>query len=216
MTYEQKTSRGSVSNADHGEDLILRLMFDVMKVQHPSYIDIGANDPFWGNNTSLLYATGGRGVNIEANPTMLAALQQHRPEDLNLCCAIGPERQIARPFYVSKVTALSSFHRDLVDDLDYEMGVQTWTLPDVVHGHFKGRWPDLLTIDIEGEDIAVLESCLPPSGDRPAVVCVEHMRMVQDYSQEWREFMPSRRYHLFFRTHSNMIWVAEEVYGLLL
>jgi hypothetical protein len=114
------------------------------------------------------------------------------------------------------VTALSSFHRDLVDDLDYETGVQTWTLPDIVNGPLKGKWPDLLTIDIEGEDIAVIESCLPASGDRPTVVCVEHMRMTTDYSKEWRQLMPSRGYHLHFRTHSNMIWVKDEAREALL
>ena len=216
MTYQQLTSRGYVSNADHGEDLILRLLFDVLKVQHPNYLDIGANDPVWGNNCSLLYATGSRGVNVEVNGAMLPELRRWRPRDINLCCAVGAERLPSRPFYFSKVTALSSFHRELVDDLDSILPVPTWTIPDILAAHLGGKWPDLLSIDIEGEDIPVLKACLPESGDRPTVVCVEHMRMTTDYSEEWRELMPARNYKLFFRTHSNMIWVKNEAYGALL
>jgi hypothetical protein len=88
-----------------------------------------------------------------------------------------------------------------------QIEVPTWTVTDILVGHRGGAWPDLLTIDIEGEDIAVLSHSLPAEGDRPTVVVVEWLRQTEDTSAEWLKLMPSRRYALAFRTRSNMIWV---------
>ena len=87
---------------------------------------------------------------------------------------------------------------------------------NVLIGHADGKWPDLLTIDIEGEDLAVLDACLPADGQRPTAVCVESLRCTEDYSEQWRKFMPTRRYVLFCRTRSNMLWVRKEDHERLL
>lgn len=207
---------GVHSHADHGEDVILKAMFDTMRVDRPSYLDVGAFDPLHISNTSILYRTGSRGINIEANPRLIGEFHRHRPYDLNLCCAVGPERLEARTLYIDENPGLSSFYRDHVGQLVDEIQVKTWTLPDILIGHRKGTWPDLLTVDIEGEDLAVLESCLPAEGDRPTVVVVEYLRLVQDYSAEWRKLMPERNYELFFKTRSNMIWTTKECREALL
>jgi FkbM family methyltransferase len=205
-----ETLNGKPTLADHGEDIILKVLFDTLEVATPTYLDVGAFDPFHISNTALLYATGSRGINIEANAQLMPAFHEHRPEDLNLNCAIGPERLAERRFYLSKNPGLSSFHKELVDEPDGFVDVPTWTIGDVLDGHADGKWPDLLTIDIEGEDFAVLKQCLPARGRRPTAVCVESLRCTQDYSAQWRGFMPTRRYALFCRTRSNMIWVREE------
>ena len=207
---------GSVSHADHGEDVILRVIFDMLGIEHPSYLDIGAFDPYHINNTAALYASGSRGINVEANPNLIGAFIKHRPEDINIACAVGPERVEARRLYLDDNPGLSSFHKGHVLEPKGFIDVATWTIPDILIGHRDGKWPDLLSIDIEGEDIAVLDSCLPSSGDRPKVVVVEFLRLTQDYSAQWRELMRDRDYRLFFRTRSNMIWVTEETMATLL
>jgi FkbM family methyltransferase len=207
---------GATTHAEHGEDIILKVMFDRLGMPRPRYLDIGAFDPYHINNTAALYASGARGINVEANPELMKAFHRHRPEDLNLNCAVGPERLAARRLYVDENPGLSSFHRELVEHPVAEIQVPTWTIPDILIGHHDGAWPDLLSIDIEGEDIAVLESCLPPEGDRPKVVCVEFLRLTQDYSAQWRSLMNARDYYLFFRTRSNMIWVTDEALAALL
>jgi FkbM family methyltransferase len=205
-----ETLNGKQTHADHGEDVILKVLFDTLGVEKPSYLDVGAFDPFHISNTVLLYDTGSSGINVEANPQLIDAFYKHRPRDINLNCAIGPERQPSRLLYVSENPGLSSFHRELVEELVETIEVPTWTIRDILDGHAGGRWPDLLTIDIEGEDLAVLDQCLPAQGFRPTVVVVESLRCTEDYSEQWREFMPKRRYALFCRTRSNMIWVREE------
>jgi FkbM family methyltransferase len=207
---------GAVTHADHGEDVILKVMFDVMRIQ-PSYLDVGAFDPFHINNTALLYASGARGINVEPNPKLIGAFHKHRPHDLNLCCAVGVQRLDARPLYIADNPGLSSFSKEL-SGVDYvgEIPVPVWTIPDILIGHREGLWPDLLTIDIEGEDVSVLSHCLPGSGDRPKVVVVEFLRLTDDYSADWLKLMAQRNYSLFFRTRSNMIWVTAEVAAQLI
>ena len=207
---------GATTHADHGEDIILKVMLDTLGMERPSWLDIGAHHPFHINNTAALYAAGGRGINIEANPALIKAFKTHRKHDINLCCAVGPERQASRRLYLSKNDGLSSLRKELVDDPDGVIDVQTWTIPDILAAHHNGKWPDLLTIDIEGEDLAVIEACLPASGDRPIVVCVEYMRGVEKTSSAWRMLMPTRGYSLAFRTRSNMIWVTNEAREWLL
>lgn len=204
------TLNGHRTTADHGEDVILKVLFDTLGILKPSYLDVGAFDPFHISNTALLYATGSRGINVEANAELLEMFRKYRPEDVNLNCAVGPERVASRTLYVSENPGLSSLRKDLVDDLIETLEVPTWTIQDILDGHADGKWPDLLTIDIEGEDLAVLEQALPYAGPGPIVVCVEWLRCTHDSSKEWREFMPARNYTLFVRTRSNMIWVRQE------
>ena len=211
-----ETLNGRQTRADHGEDVILKVLFDALDVAKPSYLDVGAYDPFHISNTVLLYDTGSRGINVDANPKLMDAFRKHRPEDVNLNCAVGPRRLPSRRLYVHENPGLSSLVRELVDNPVETLDVPTWTVSDILIGHREGKWTDLLTIDIEGEDLAVLESCLPADGDRPSVVVVESLRCTEDYSAQWREFMPTRRYVLFCRTRSNMIYVREEDHERLL
>ena len=187
----------------------------MLGIENPTYLDLGANHPHHSSNTALLYAHGARGINVEANPQLIAHFMKARPEDVNLNCAVGVSQHEARPFHISTMSSLSSLHADLVDDIDETIMVKTWTLQDFIDGHNDGKWPDFLNIDIEGEDLAVMEQSLPSSGDRPSVVCVEYMRIVTDSSDQWQALMPERNYQLLLRTRSNMIWVTNEAMQIL-
>ena len=188
----------------------------MLGIENPTYLDLGANHPHHSSNTALLYAKGSRGINVEANPALIAHFRKVRPEDVNLNCAVATKRADDLPFHVSTMSSLSSLHADLVDEIEETIMVPTWTVRDILDGHSHGKWPHFLNIDIEGEDLAVIEQCLPSEGDRPLVVCVEYMRIVNDSSDQWRVLMAERGYWLFFRTRSNMIWVTKEALATLL
>ena len=57
-----------------GEDLIVNYIFGLRGITKPTYLDIGANDPFYLNNTALFYINGCRGINIEANKVKASQL----------------------------------------------------------------------------------------------------------------------------------------------
>ena len=71
-----------------GEDLIVRYIFDVLRIEHPSYLDIGAHHPFFLNNTALLYEEGSRGVNVEADPQLIHSFYKERKH--GFLCYVSP------------------------------------------------------------------------------------------------------------------------------
>ena len=51
-------AKAKVSYAQSGEDLILDGICDFLKIEKPTYLDIGAADPIDGNNSYLFYKKG--------------------------------------------------------------------------------------------------------------------------------------------------------------
>ena len=74
-----------------GEDRIADILFQKLSIDNPSWLDIGAGDPYILSNTALFYEKGARGINIEPNPELYLKLVKSRPDDVNLNCAIGTE-----------------------------------------------------------------------------------------------------------------------------
>lgn len=214
FTEDDETSLrlfGSRTYAQHGEDILFAMIFDRLGIVAPSYLDIGAFHPTAISNTHLLYLGGSRGINVEANPALMPLFHERRPEDLNLNCAVGVTRQSGKRFYVAENPGMSSFAREVitcpvVDEID----VPVWTIPDILIGHRDGKWPDLLSIDIEGGDVEVLESCLPSGGDRPAIVCAEACAQGGDVSDALRKLMVARNYFVFGWARANMVFVSTE------
>ena len=91
-----------------GEDLLVQYIFNLRNISNPSYLDVGANDPFYLSNTALFYEQGCRGINIEANPALIRSFIKARPEDVNLNIGIG-QKETIMDFYVMNDPTLSSF-----------------------------------------------------------------------------------------------------------
>ncbi|MFM9973057.1 MAG: FkbM family methyltransferase, partial [Beijerinckiaceae bacterium] len=53
------------------------------------YVDVGAHHPFRFSNTCALYQSGWRGINIDADPALIAAFRRHRGRDINLSLGIS-------------------------------------------------------------------------------------------------------------------------------
>lgn len=93
-----------------GEDLLVQYIFNLRGISKPSYIDIGANDPFFLNNTAIFYSNGSRGVNIEANPHLMQRFYDLRQYDINLNVGIGENDQISE-FYIMNDPTLVHFQK---------------------------------------------------------------------------------------------------------
>ena len=167
-----------------GEDLLIRFLFDLLGVSRPSYIDLGAHHPSYLSNTKKLYSEGCRGINIEANPALIASFHRHRSKDLNLNIGIVAEERDGETveFYVMNVPALSTFSAEEAGRLETEtstriidkVSVPVRGLSSVVEEYRAGIFPDLLTVDIEGTDALVVPALArTPVERRPKVVCIE-------------------------------------------
>jgi FkbM family methyltransferase len=175
-------SRGRTSYSQMGEDLILySLLHSWMKLDNPTYLDLGAADPVEGSNTYLLYTCGCHGVLVEPNPAYVAKLRLDRPRDVVVGVGVGIDDTTAADYYVFRDRPmLNTFSPDEVamrqrQSKDYVVE-KVVKMPLVSVNHlialYLGQAPDLLSIDIEGMDLAVLRT-LDFDKYRPAGIIAE-------------------------------------------
>lgn len=208
-----------------GEDLILRFLFDLMKIARPSYIDIGAHHPWYYNNTYLFYRQGACGVNVEPDPSLHAGLRRGRRRDVNLNMGIGP-REAELDFYVMSTRTLNTFSASEARRYVEEHGlriVDTQHIKVQTFAHavdtYMGRTPDLVSIDVEGWDLDILRS-IDFSRYRPHVFCVETISYAEGdgsgvKSPEIHALMLENGYRLYGDTYINSIYVAESSWRTL-
>ncbi len=85
-------------------------------------------------------------------------------------------------------------------------------LADISNDYYHGRWPDLLTIDVEGLDFDILRSL--DYSNKPVVICVETI----SYSTTGHgkkdtaliQFMNENGYFLYADTYINSIFVKRD------
>jgi len=208
-----------------GEDLILRYLFDLMRIARPSYIDIGAHHPWYYNNTYLFYRQGARGVNIEPDPSLHAGLRRGRRRDINLNLGIGP-REAELDFYVMSTPTLSTFSsseaRRYVEEhglhIDATRQIKVQTFAQTVDT-YMGRTPDLVSLDVEGWDLDILRS-IDFTRHRPHAFCVETISYAEGdgsgvKSVEIHALMLENGYRLYADTYINSIYVAESSWRTL-
>jgi FkbM family methyltransferase len=174
--------QGRRSFAQQGEDLVLyNLLCQDLKIQAPTYLDIGAGDPVLSNNTYALYLTGSRGVLVEPNPTLVRKLKAVRPGDIVIGCGVGLKEASAADYYVIRGRwPLNTFSREAVAEYrrqsaadPVERVLKMPLIPiNLLIADLFGSAPDLLSIDVEGLDLAVLRT-LDTRAHRPAVICAE-------------------------------------------
>ncbi|MBY0513802.1 MAG: FkbM family methyltransferase [Gemmataceae bacterium] len=169
------------SFAQAGEDAVVSFIFAYLKLDQPSYIDIGAADPVKWNNTYYFYLQGCRGILVEPNVDLIPKLKAERPDDTILNIGIGPENTTADYYRLSE-PGWNTFDKDEAEEAIRNSGgrervVEVVKMPlvnvnDVLAKHYGGKTPDFFSIDVEGLDLAILKS-LDWAKHRPKVICVE-------------------------------------------
>ena len=99
------------SYAEMGEDLILASIFQQLRIEHPTYLDIGAWDPIELSNTYLLYCTGSRGVLVEPNPAFCEKLRRIRPRDVVLNVGVGTSGRTEADYYMFSKLSYEHFQQ---------------------------------------------------------------------------------------------------------
>ncbi len=171
-----------LSFSQQGEDIVLyHVLHELMKIETPTYVDVGAAYPVDGNNTYLLYTTGARGVLVEPNPVLAAQLRSKRPEDTVVEAGIGVAAAEEADYYQIKGNAmLNTFSPEQVAELqrgktesvvERVVKMPLLNLNRVIEEHL-GRAPDLLSTDVEGLDEAIIRT-LDLRRFRPAAICAE-------------------------------------------
>jgi FkbM family methyltransferase len=169
-----------VSYAQFGEDLTANSLFFGLKVEKPTYLDIGAFDPTFDNNTYYFYLRGSHGVLVEPNPAHTRRLRDVRPRDTVLVAGIGLDATPEADYYMLDNPGLNTFDKEQAERVSRELGhkiEQVVKMPlrninHVIAENFGGAAPDYVSIDIEGLDYAVLRT-LDFKRFRPKIICAE-------------------------------------------
>lgn len=131
------------------------------------YVDIGAHHPMRYSNTASFYISGWRGINIDADPTLMELFSQFRPRDINIVAGVGTAEH-NETFFVFNEPALNTFDKKLAEERvrgegGYEVVSQRLVGVRTLASILDERLPldthiDFMTIDVEGRDYDVLGS----------------------------------------------------------
>lgn len=218
-----------ISYSQNGEDLIIKDLFARTGIHKPTYLDVGANDPFYINNTYLLYTKGSKGVCIEPNPKLHKKLKRNRPKDICIHAGIAFDEQSEADFYMfpDNASGLGTFSKEeaafwettgnaVVGKHKVAAIIKTplLTINSLMEKYFSPH-PNLLSLDVEGLDLAILKT-IDFKRFQPEVICVETL----GYSENDKEtknrdiisYLESNGYFIYADTYINTIFCRTQIY----
>ena len=164
-----------LSYAAAGEDLVL----DFLTGHAPSgsYVDVGCNHPLTGSNSYRFYRKGWRGIAIDANARFGPMFRRSRPRDrfIQACVSDTVKEVSFHHFRHDMLSSISGEHFYDNDDhyaLDRVETMTTTPLTALLQAADCPRAFDFLSVDVEGNDEAVLRS-LDFDQYRPRVILTE-------------------------------------------
>jgi FkbM family methyltransferase len=129
------------------------------------YVDVGANHPKFGSNTYRLYRQGWSGLAIEPNLRFAEAFRLLRPRDKFVCEGVSTEGGELQYFAFadpSYNTFSSERANELVDRWHQKListrVIKTRPLTSIIDSFCPNAHIDLLSVDCEDFDLAVLQS----------------------------------------------------------
>lgn len=203
------------SYAQNFEDVML---WRTLRLFGPGfYIDIGANHPTHDSVTRSLYERGWRGINVEPVLNYFESLCAERPEDVNLCLAVGDEEG-ELVFFESPETGLSTLSLEMADRQKAEgipfiqRTVKTRTLASICEEHVSEARPiHFLKIDVEGFEEQVLAG-MDFQRWRPWIILIESSLFTDP---AWKSIIIDAGYQFALCDGINRYYVADERSELL-
>jgi FkbM family methyltransferase len=213
-----------VSYAQCGEDLIVDFLLTwVLKIEKPTYMDIGAHHPWSLNNTMLFYKRGLTGINIEPDPALFANFLQYRTKDININKGIGfNNNNKVADFYIMSYPALNTFSKEEAEKIDRAGNVKIDTVKQVelininelLLKYYSDKALDFLSIDVEGLDQDILKS-IEFEKYKINVICVETIEYLNGNDAKKKnsikEFLFSKGYKTYADTSINTIFVRKQI-----
>lgn len=212
----------NISFSQSGEDSIIKYILDTLgkKIKDCTYLDLGANHAAHLSNTYGFYLQGARGVLLEANPELARELTEQRPEDvvINKCLAEKSGEKL--DFYIMNGDGLSTTDYQSTQNFIKEnpcleitktISVDSVTINEIINGHFPEKAPDIMNIDIEGMELAILKMT-DFEKFRPLIIICEMIEYkngltVGQKNQEITDLMHTNDYEEFAFTGINSIFI---------
>jgi FkbM family methyltransferase len=186
ITYKKATY------SQFGEDQFLMNYFG--NKANGFFVDVGAYHPRQFSNTYLLYKKGWRGINVDATPGSMSLFERLRPRDQNVEFAVSNSNQPIT-FVNWGTDSENTNNPDQSAAVEKKKGKpvsQVQLVPKTLNqilemSKAKYQSFDLLSVDVEGWDLQVLQS-LDWKTHAPEIVLVE------DYSENLNLLLQSPIY----------------------
>lgn len=207
---------GGITYAQHGDDIVIRAVFDNLGISNPTYLDIGAHHPTNISNTKLFYDAGSRGINVEANPNLFTQFLVDRPDDVNLNFGAGKESGFLKFYMVDGYSGRNSFDYETVATFvaDYPefkitevLELPVMTVAQILQNR---AIPDFLTMDVEGLDYDILQS-IDFKRYPFKLICVEVGGSDNiNYADAVSSYLEAHGYFVLIRCGANLIFVDDK------
>jgi FkbM family methyltransferase len=221
------TMKAKASYAQAGEDIIVQYLFDSLKIEKPSYLEIGTNQPLVCNNTYNFYLKGSYGVCVEPDKNMVDHIKAMRPGNIVLNIGVGLSESSEATFYLfpAAVNGWSTFSKEeaLIREKETKINFSTVKVPlkpvnKVIAEYFES-YPNFISIDVEGLDLDILKS-MDFEKYKPEVICVEtvtfgYLNNTEEKISTISEFMHSKGYFTYADTHINTIYCRNDAFKLI-
>jgi len=211
------------SHAQYYDDLIIRMIFDVLGVENPSYLDIGANHPVELSNTYYFYERGSKGVLVEPTPELTSIIKKVRPDDVLI-----PKGVAGKSIKGNAILKTSSEHHVLNSFLeeniehhgiqaDGQLQIELVDINDIISEHFITS-PDFISMDTEGMELDIFQT-FQFDHFNPSLFCIE-IPINEEEKQALYDLLKSHNYHLVFEPeqYGNVFFVnkslAEKLFSM--
>jgi len=181
------------------------------------FFEIGANHPVATSASYLLKQRFGlHTVLVEANPELIPALKQHRPDDTIIHAAVTYQDVKELPFYLSTDNEISSMNKEFVKAWKEGAIKDTIMVPTVrINDIFDAmKLPEnvdiILSIDVEGCDYDILKD-INFQRYKPFIIMVEPSEeFAPGTTKQMMDLLIGQGYILYAKTFVNLIFTLRE------
>lgn len=207
-----------------GVDILIENIFRNQK--NGFYIDVGCQHPIKNNNTYLLHKRGWSGINIDLDKDNIDLFNVSRISDDNINIAASNKINEVDLFFFHKKSPIntidkktSQFQKAKISSIKK---IKTNTLNNIIKSSkYSNRKIDLLSIDVEGHELPVLEG-LDFDKYSPNVIVVEYLdlnvskleiknlNIENVINSEIYKFLTLKKYILVNSIYSDLIFIKSD------
>ena len=207
-----------------GVDIVIENIFKNQK--NGFYIDVGCQHPIKNNNTYLLNKKGWCGINIDLDKDNIDLFNHSRPHDDNINIAVSNKIAEVELFFYHKKSPINTIDKKISDYQKAKVTqikkIKTNTLNNIIeNSKYRKSKFDLLSIDVEGHELNVLEG-LDFNFYSPNVIVVEFLDLSLPkleiknqnidnlFKTDLYKFLISKNYILVNYIYADLIFVKKD------
>ncbi len=198
-----------------GEDIVLDSIFGHKK--NGFYVDVGCYHPKHWSNTYLMHKKQWIGINIDIDAYKVQMFNMARKSSTNICTAVSNEEKEVSYYCSRDYGPVNTLEQNFAEEMtfkkprvNYELKqTKSRTLNNIIQEtQFREAEIDLLSIDVEGHELPVLQS-LNFQFYKPKVLVIElHEELIEEIlKSELYEFISAQCYSLYSWVKPSLIFV---------